>query len=390
MDFVTCSVINQYMRYKNKFSKIYNEKILLLLYLEKYSLYYVIYNKLNDKQLGKEISNYGYHPVNYVANNIIYHYFTFKHNQHDKIVDTLRNYYTIVYIDVDNTFIWQERKCSLNRYQKNTFFNSLLSNATSIFFEKIEPRANTRNNLFDSNKNTTFSGATHKNCTDENLSQISSAISVDSPKSANSSRSENSPQSFGFRNIIKEVIHNKIEEHITEKYVSDEQSTRDVHNNHNDCNDRNGCENVDDCNKLNNHANHVEHDIQSSYNHFDIPRHVKLHDKSVKESVAFVDPFSKSTTNNIDDSMVLCEYTNTSTSTSVIKLTTEEELRSSDPSIIRNECASSSDSYNANKQSVDNSDDYICPLQLNNVNQSGSDGRFSKKIKLKSNSKIKK
>lgn len=148
---ITCSIIKQYMWYHNKYKKMYDGKNILVLFFKCTSVYYTIYENLNQEELNNEKKNYSTTPIEHIFGGNIYYTFSFYKINEATVINNLRNCYNIFFIDVEPDKTWIEKSEQLKRHQKVSMFSSIMSIITDILYEPEE--LNEESSIFENSKN---------------------------------------------------------------------------------------------------------------------------------------------------------------------------------------------------------------------------------------------
>lgn len=380
MSLITCSIIKQYMWYYHKYKKYEDCKFIIVLYFDSSQLHYVIYENITPKQLQYEKQNYSSYPAEYNYDNNTYHIFSFSHQNKSNTIETLRKYYKIKYIDVDENKLWTEKKeyteCLKIPNSITHFKNKLTSAITNIFFEQIvitEPQHESNNNI-SINENKTQH--IHLNQSDK-VSQVNKVIQEHKTNNGDFSNHINSKPKmnvFGqtsFNNntdslqlVINEliqakprvVIHKTGQKMSPNKNISNQFSTTYAINN-----------------KNTEHSNNSRTSQDKNQNIIQ-----KLHQQD----------------DDFDDNMILYEEIDTVTSKSTIKTESEKVLRTSKIELVDEFVKLSQKSYiNTNVANVTEEIVHINkPIDINSrvklsndsmINENLTDSRFSKKLKFK-------
>lgn len=127
MNQITWEIIKQYMWYYNRFKIYDHSKFIIILHFQQNSMNYVIYKNITDTQLKYEKQNYFSYPFELKNDSDTYFIFSFENEKKDQIINTLRKYYKIFFINVDSNKIWNVDSQYLNKF-KNTGFINLVSN----------------------------------------------------------------------------------------------------------------------------------------------------------------------------------------------------------------------------------------------------------------------
>ena len=129
MSLISYPTIRQYIWYHKKLNTEYFCKVLPILHV-KYK-YHIYYTDADFKSL-KKVNIHFTCEESCEFEKKIYYVSTFTKENHDDIISKLRKIYNIVYIDVDENLVWNERK---NEKPKHNFFDKLINFNNCVYNE---------------------------------------------------------------------------------------------------------------------------------------------------------------------------------------------------------------------------------------------------------------
>lgn len=134
---ITCSIIKQYMWYHNKHKKWYNGNNIIVIYFKCSSMFYTIYENLDQNQFDIEKAKYGTTPTEHVINGNIYHAFSFYKINESTIMSKLQIDYNVFIIDIEKDKTWKERKDCLKQTKKMSLVSNIWSTFIDILYEPM-------------------------------------------------------------------------------------------------------------------------------------------------------------------------------------------------------------------------------------------------------------